>query len=367
MGLDAVVVYRKEENTPVGVDHLGALLDHTGEYLRVDFLSGLGSMRKIQVVLFSFLLFLGGCQKQKKASSEDADLVIRNARVYTVDSQQPWAQAVAVKGGRIAWVGEESGVSSYVGSATRVIDAGGRMVLPGFIDSHFHVLLGGNPDVLRIENGNSLKEIQEQVRYFAKKRPELTWIEVEGWNYSAFPHGTLPRAKDLEGLTGGRPAFLVAYDYHTIWMNREAMQAFGITRKTDKVIFAEKVEKDPRTGEPTGIVTGFGSTGLSEDAEAKLRKHLPSHADGQVERGVQWNINQAVKAGITTVVDRQSYLEDLDIYARLRRESFQRGCRWPSFTGAGRRKQHCKSSTRRDGNITTTGCGWRRSSCTSMT
>jgi len=179
-------------------------------------------MRKIHVVLF-FLLFLGGCQKQKKPSSEDADLVIRNARVYTVDSQRPWAQAVAVKGDRIAWVGDESGVSSYVSSSTRVIDAGGRMVLPGFIDSHFHVLLGGNPDVLRIENGNSLKEIQGQVRDFAKKRPELTWIEVEGWNYSAFPNGTLPRAKDLEGLTGGRPAFLVAYDYHTIWMNREAM------------------------------------------------------------------------------------------------------------------------------------------------
>jgi predicted amidohydrolase YtcJ len=277
-------------------------------------------MRKIHVVLCSFFLLLGGCQKAKKASSEDADLVIRNARVYTVDSQRPWAQAVAVKGDRIVWVGDESGVSSQVGSATRVIDAGGRMVLPGFIDSHFHVLLGGNPDVLRIENGNSLQEIQEQVRDFAKKRPELRWIEVEGWNYSAFPNGTLPRTKDLEGLAGGRPAFLVAYDYHTIWMNREAMQAFGITRKTDKVIFAEKLEKDPRTGEPTGIVTGFGSTGLSEDAEAELRKHLPSHAEGQVERGVQWNISQAVKAGITTVVDPQSYLEDLDIYARLRQE-----------------------------------------------
>jgi hypothetical protein len=227
---------------------------------------------------------------------------------------------VAIKGDRIAWVGDQSGVLSYVSSATRVIDAKGRMLLPGFIDSHFHVLLGGNPDVLRIENGNSLQEIQQQVRDFAKKRPELRWIEVEGWNYSAFPNGTLPRARDLEHLTGGRPAFLVAYDYHTIWMNREAMQAFGITRNTHKIIFAEKVEKDPRTGEPTGIVTGFGSTGLSEDAEAELRKHLPSHADGQVERGVQWNINQAVKAGITTVVDPQSYLEDLDIYARLRQE-----------------------------------------------
>jgi predicted amidohydrolase YtcJ len=268
------------------------------------------------VVLFSFLLSLSTCQ-QKKASPEEADVVIRNARVYTVDRQRVWAQAVAIKGDRIVGVGDEGSVSTRIGRATRVMDAGGKMVLPGFIDSHFHVLLGGNPDVLRIENGNSLPDIQRQVREFAKSRPNLRWIEVEGWNYSAFPHGVLPSAKDLQGLTGGRPAFLVAYDYHTIWMNREALHEFGITRKTDKVIFAEKVEKDVR-GEPTGILTGFASTGLSEDAEVELRRHLPSHAAGQVERSVQWNMSQAVKAGITTIVDPQSDLEDLDIFRSLR-------------------------------------------------
>src|SRR5437667_353398 len=194
------------------------------------------------------------------------------------------------------------------------------MLLPGFIDSHFHVLIGGNPNVLRIENGKTLAEIQRQVREFAMKRPELKWIEVEGWNYSAFPRGTLPSAKDLAGLTGGRPAFLVAYDYHTIWMNREALREFGITRATRKVTFAEHVEKDPNTAEPTGILTGFGSTGLSPDAEAELRKHLPSHTPEAIARNVQNNLAAAVRAGITTVVDPQSYLEDLDMYARLRRE-----------------------------------------------
>ncbi len=263
------------------------------------------------------LLFLSACQKQN--TSEQANVVIRNAKVYTVDSQQPWAEAVAIQGDRIVWVGDESGAGAHIGPATRVIDAGGKMLLPGFIDSHFHILLGGNPDVLRIQNANSLKEIQQQLHDFAAQRPELKWIEAEGWNYSAFPDGTLPTAKDLAGLTGGRPAFLVAYDYHTIWMNREAMKDFGITRSTAKVIFAEKVEKDAH-GEPTGIVTGFGSTGLSEDAEAELRKHLPSHGPGQVERGVAWNMSQAVKAGITTVVDPQSYLEDLEIYDRLKKQ-----------------------------------------------
>ncbi len=272
------------------------------------------------IVLFSCLLVLSSCQKERSTSSKAADVVIRNAHVYTVDVQRPWAQAVAIKADRIAWAGDESAAALYIGPSTKIVDAGGRLLLPGFIDSHFHVLLGGNPDVLRIENANSLAEIQRQVREFARKRPELTWIEVEGWNYSAFPNGTLPTWKDLQGLTGGRPAFLVAYDYHTIWMNREALREFSITRKTEKVIFAEKLEKDLETGEPTGIVTGFGSTGLSEDAETELRKHLPSHAAEATSRDVASNVAAAVKAGITTVVDPQSYLEDLDVYSRLRSE-----------------------------------------------
>ena len=277
-------------------------------------------MRTCNVLVFSLLLFLAACQKEKRSSSEDADVVIRHAQVYTVDVQRPWAEAVAIKQDRIMWVGDDHTATPYVGPSTKVIDAGGRLVLPGFIDSHFHVLLGSNPDVLRVANANSLAEIQRQVREFARKRPELPWIEVEGWNYSAFPDGTLPTWKDLQGLTGGRPAFLVAYDYHTIWMNREALRAFGITRRTEKVIFAEKLEKDLKTGEPTGIVTGFGSTGLSEDAEAELRKRLPSHAAKAIAQDVANNVGAAVKAGITTVVDPQSYLEDLDVYSRLRSE-----------------------------------------------
>ena len=176
-------------------------------------------MRKAIFLIAIFLGVFSACQTGQSPPRELAGLLIWNARVYTVDAQRPWVQALAVKGDQILWIGDDKDAGAHIGPATKVMDAGGRMVLPGFIDSHFHVLLGGNPDVLRIVNGSSLAEIQRQVREFAEKRPGLRWIEVEGWNYSAFPHGTLPTAKDLEGLTGGRPAFLVAYDYHTIWMN----------------------------------------------------------------------------------------------------------------------------------------------------
>src|SRR5215472_7918302 len=96
-----------------------------------------------------------------------ADMVIRHARVYTVDEKQPWAEAVAVRGDRIAWVGSDADAAPYISATTKVVDAGGRLLLPGFVDSHFHVLLGGDPNVLRIVNLTSLPEIQRQVKEFS--------------------------------------------------------------------------------------------------------------------------------------------------------------------------------------------------------
>ena len=271
------------------------------------------SLRATVVFMLSLLLSCSSPQGPETT----ADVVIKNAHIYTVDTDQSWAEALAVKGDRILRVGSNRDIQPYIQDSTTVIDAGGRMMLPGFIDSHLHVKIGGGKNVLRIANANTLAEIQQQVRTFSDSHPELKWIEADGWNYSAFPNGTLPKADDLDGLTGGRPAFLVAYDYHTIWMNREALREFGITRATDKVIFAEKVEKDPKTTEPTGIVTGFGSTGLSEDSEAELRKHLPSHSPEAEYNAIRDTLVAAAHNGITTVIDPQSYLEDLDTYIKL--------------------------------------------------
>jgi predicted amidohydrolase YtcJ len=264
------------------------------------------------------LLFLITWLTAQNSGTRPADLVIRHASIYTEDPQHPWAQAIAVTADKIVWVGADDEADRYISKRTKVVDAGGHLVMPGFIDCHLHTRLGSDPDVLNIMNANSLQEIQKQVREFSNRRPELKWIEAEGWNYSAFPDGTLPAAKDLKGLTGDRPAFLVAYDYHTIWMNDAALREFNITRATKQVSFAEVVEHDSQTGEPTGIITGFGSTGLSGEAEEELRRHLPSHSAERTAARIKANIAKAVTYGITTVVDPQSFLEDLDVYSNLR-------------------------------------------------
>lgn len=272
-------------------------------------------MRKL-VCLVVTCLAVAGCSKKATAV---ADLVIRHVNIHTMDDKNPHATALAVQGDKILWLGDDEYAGQYIGEKTRVVDAGGRLLLPGFIDSHFHLSLGNDPNVARI-TGSSLKEIQEQVKAYSDKRPDLKWIEMDGWNYSAFPDGTLPSEKDLAGLTGNRPAFLVAYDYHTIWMNQEALKAFGITKATRTVKFAEDVLHDKKTGEPTGIVVGFGSTGLSTEAEEQLSKILPSHSHEGAPARVEQLLQRAARAGITTVIEPQTYLEVVPVYAQLKKE-----------------------------------------------
>jgi predicted amidohydrolase YtcJ len=268
------------------------------------------------VLLAVVFVVVAGCSNKPKVA---ADLVVRHANIHTMDDSKPRATALAVAGDKILWIGDDRDAGQYMGEKTRVVDAGGRLLLPGFIDSHFHVGLGNDPNVERI-SGNSLQEIQAQVKAFSDQRPDLQWIEMDGWNYSAFPDGGLPTAKDLESLTAGRPAFLVAYDYHTIWMNKEALKAFGITKATKSVKFAEDVQHDKKSGEPTGILMGFGSTGLSAEAEARLSRILPSHSPtGAPERTVQL-LSRAAKAGITTIIEPQTYLDTVPLYAQLRNE-----------------------------------------------
>jgi len=245
---------------------------------------------------------------------ETADLVIANARVYTVDVARPWAAAVAIRGDRIAWVGDDP--SAHIGPRTDVIDARGRLVLPGFIDSHIHVRPGSNPLAVHLNDATTLEEIRSRIARHAEAHPELEWIEGEGWNYTAIPGGRAPTADDLEGLTGGRPAFLFSYDYHTVWVNRPAMGRLGIGPGTTRVAFGSIVLDDD--GEPTGFVKDFAVLGLSRDGQRALEEVVPSYSPENRYRRLVDAVGMAARYGITTIVEPQNSLDDLELFARAR-------------------------------------------------
>ena len=252
------------------------------------------------------------------SSQRPADVVIRNARLYTVDAAMPWADAVAVGADRITWVGSEADAQAHVGSDTIVIDAQRKMVLPGFIDTHNHVRLGSNPLEVNLAGAQTLDQLKARVRAWSDAQADLTWIEGVGWNYSAMPDGRLPTWQDLEGLTGGRPAFLFSYDVHNVWMNREAMDVFGITRDSDAVAFGY-VEKDA-SGEPTGFVTGFAVMGISRRGQAALEGVVPGYAHELQYTRTMESLDMAVAYGITTIVEPQDSPDDLWIFERARDE-----------------------------------------------
>ncbi len=247
-----------------------------------------------------------------------ASLVIRNARVYTVDRGTPWAQAVAVDGGRITWLGGDEHAAALVGSDTEVIDAAGATVLPGFIDAHNHVRLGSNPLEVDLAGAATLDEVKARISAHAEAHPEHDWIEGVGFNYSAMPDGRMPTWRDLEGLTGGRPAFLFTYDVHNAWLNREAMDVFGIARGSAPLAWGHVRTDD--AGEPTGVVGDFAVMGISRAGQAALEAVVPGYARGlQYERTLE-SLDMAVGYGITTIVEPQNSPDDMWIFERARDE-----------------------------------------------
>ena len=247
-----------------------------------------------------------------------ADLAVVNARVHTVDPAAPRAEAVAVDGSAISAVGTDDEIRELVGAETRVIDARGATVLPGFIDAHNHVRLGSNPGAVSLFGATSLEEIRGRIDAFADAHPDAGWIEGEGWNYAAVPGGS-PTAELLDGCGRGKALFLFSYDVHTVWLNREALRRLSISRHTEHLPWGT-VEIDPVTGDPTGYVHDFAVLGISEEGQRALEPHIPGYAPGaQYERLVA-SLDMAIASGITTIVEPQNGLDDISLFVRARDE-----------------------------------------------
>ena len=133
------------------------------------------------------------------ASAEKATVIITNARVYTVNAKQPWAEAVAIGGDKILAVGSKKAIDAFHSKNTRIIDAHGKLVLPGFTDSHIHFLEGSRVLTQVDLNGTtSIAEVQKRLREYAAAHPKAGWILGRGWSYEIFGEAGLPNKKYLD-------------------------------------------------------------------------------------------------------------------------------------------------------------------------
>ncbi|MFE3150662.1 amidohydrolase [Streptomyces sp. NPDC059218] len=252
--------------------------------------------------------------------SRPAHLVLRNARIHTVDPACPEAQAMAVVDGRIAWLGSDEDAPGWTGTDTQVIDAEGKLVLPGFVDAHNHVRLGSDDACVQLSGATTLDEVHARIRTWHTAHPDAEWIEAEAFDYSAVPDGRMPTAADLDPATGDVPAFVLSYDVHTAWVNTAGLRALGIDRDHTHLPFGAAVT-DPVTGEPTGFIKDFAVKGLSRDGHRALQRlGLPwASADRQYGRLAK-SLDDAIRFGITTVVEPQNSLDDLQLFDRARAE-----------------------------------------------
>ena len=247
-----------------------------------------------------------------------ADTVVVNARVYTVNAQQPWAEAVAISGGKIVAVGSGKDIAAYRGPSTKAIDAGGRLLLPGFTDCHTHFLDGSlSLQRVRLDDARSIAEIQQRVKAYAGAHPEKPWILGRGWAYTVFPGPGLPDKKYLDEIVPDRPVYLEGFDGHTWWANSKALQVAGISRQTADPAGGIFV-RDAQTGELTGAIK-------EDAADAVIRRAIPAASREEKLQALRAGLKEANRLGVVRVHVAGSVsagigdLEDVDLLQELRR------------------------------------------------
>ena len=244
------------------------------------------------------------------ANPSAADLIFVNGDVYTVDGVRSWAQAVAVKDGRITAVGTHDDIIDLRGAATEVVDLRGGLLLPGFQDAHIHPV-GGGLDMLAcdLHDLHSLDDYLEAIRSYAAANPDREWIMGGGWSMDVFPGGT-PTKELLDAIVPDRPVYLPNRDGHGVWVNSRALEAAGITRDTPDPADG-RIERTP-DGEPSGTLhEGAG------DAVERLAPH-PSQQqryDGLL-KGQEYLHSLGITAWQDAIIGTFGWADNLDTYLR---------------------------------------------------
>ncbi|HEU4587233.1 MAG TPA: amidohydrolase [Gemmatimonadales bacterium] len=240
-----------------------------------------------------------------------ADLVLQNARVYTVDDRRPTAQAIAIRGDTIAFVGSNAAVKRYIGPATRVLDLRGRTVVPGFTDAHAHLAgIGERELTLNLEGASGPAEVARRVAERVRSARPGEWITGLGWIETGWsPPRFLTRA-DLDSVAPNNPVYLSRADGHAGVANSAALRLAGITAET-KPPAGGDILRDER-GEPTGM--------LIDHAQALVEARIPPADAALLRQRLAVGAERSVRVGWTQLQDAGGPWDDVEALRSLYRE-----------------------------------------------
>ncbi len=240
--------------------------------------------------------------------SPPADLVLSGGRVWTGNTEQPWAQAVAVSGDSIVFVGSNRVANRFVGAETEVVDASGKMVLPGFIDSHIHFLGGGfGLSSVQLRDADSPEEFIRRIGEFAKTVEPGVWITGGSWDHERWG-GELPRRDWIDSVTPNNPVLVSRLDGHMALGNTVALDAAGIDRRMETPEGGTIVRN--RDGSMTGI--------FKDNAGEKIFAAVPEPPEGEKQRALRVAMEFVSAQGVT-MVHHVGTWDDLGVFERAYR------------------------------------------------
>ena len=243
------------------------------------------------------------------SSHPAADLALINGRIWTGNKSQPWVEALASRGERIVAAGSNVEINKLLDAKTRVVDLGGKLALPGFIDDHTHFIESGFHLLsVDLRDAATTEEFARRIRDHAAKLPSGRWIGGGDWDHERWPGGPLPTRDLIDRYTPNHPVFVTRLDGHMGLANSVALRMAGITNDT-KDPAGGTIVRDPKTGEPTGI--------LKDGAQGLVYSVIPEQTELERDEALKASLAEAARVGVTSIQDITTW-EDYDAYKRAR-------------------------------------------------
>jgi predicted amidohydrolase YtcJ len=262
-------------------------------------------MRIIALILIIAALSLAPVHSQTQA----ADIVFKNGNVYTVNERQPRAEAIAIKGNKIIFVGSNRAAKAYEGNATRVIDLQGKTVVPGLTDAHYHLAgVGAREMNLNLEGTTSKEDFLAKVKARVDRAKAGEWVTGRGWIETFWKPPTFPTRWDLDKIAPENPLFLTRADGHAAVVNSAALKVAGLTKETPDPQGGE-IMKDKQTGEPSGM--------LVDRAQNLVGRHVPPATEADMEEALILGVRRSIELGWTQIQNAGAPFSEVERLKKL--------------------------------------------------
>lgn len=256
----------------------------------------------LRAILFALLALPLACSAQ-----EPADVVFLGGNVYTGNEKQPKAEAIAVKGDRVVFVGATDKAQSYTGERTRTVDLEGATVVPGLTDAHCHIFgIGEREMTLNLEGTRTLADFLAKVKERVAKTEPGKWVTGRGWIETFWSPPAFPSASDLDKIAPDNPIFLTRADGHAAVANSTALRAAGVTAETAAPFGGEILKAN---GKPSGM--------LIDNAMGLVAQHIPPATSAEVEEAFLLGVKRSLELGWCQIQNAGSSIEESTLMRKL--------------------------------------------------